>query len=325
MIGVIGASYRSADLACREAISRAFSSCDLPLMERSVPLLTCNRAEWYFSTQKPAQTHQRIVSHIQAQAGVGSSCHLYTFFGLECFRHLGRVVAGLDSLFVGETEIQGQVKAAYEEARMKKVLPSELHFLFQRSLRTGKVLRSRAHLPLDSGLCEQVTQLIVDHIIGVNSPSVLLVGTSMINRRLARILADREVPVTYVNRTFEHALHVAEEIGGEVVPWAELSTRWPLFPCVVAATRASDYILHPLRGDPYMGVWDGSKVRLYDVPLAPSPQLLIDLGVPRNIDPALATEHRRVVNIDAFAPTYEVEEALFDRSWRDYGVLTARM
>ena len=74
-----------------------------------------------------------------------------------------------------------------------------------------------------------------------------------------------------------------------------------------------------------MGIWDGSKVRLYDVPLASSPQLLIDLGVPRNIDPALATEHRRVVNIDAFAPTYEFEEALFDRSWRDYGVLTARM
>ena len=309
MIGVIGASYRSADLACREAIAKAFSSCDLPLMDRSVPLLTCNRAEWYFSTQKPAQVHQRIISHIQAQAGVERSCHLYTFFGLECFRHLGRVVAGLDSLFVGETEIQGQVKAAYEEARTKKELPSELHFLFQRSLRTGKVLRGRTPLPFDSGLCEQVTKLIVDHILAVNNLSVLLVGTSMINRRLARILAEREVPVTYVNRTFEHALHVAEEIGGEVVPWAELSMKWPLFPCVVTATRSPDYVLHPLQTE--------AK--------APPPQLLIDLGVPRNIDPALATEHRRVVNIDAFAPSYEAEEVLSNRSWRDYGVLATRI
>ncbi len=74
-----------------------------------------------------------------------------------------------------------------------------------------------------------------------------------------------------------------------------------------------------------MNVWEGAEECSHNVPLAPSPQLLIDLGVPRNIDPSLATEHRRVVNIDAFAPSYEVEETLSDRSWRDYGVLSARM
>jgi glutamyl-tRNA reductase len=307
MIGVIGASHRSADLACREAIAKALSACDLPLMDQSVPLLTCNRAEWYFSTQKPAQTHQKIVAHIQAQAGSESSCHLYTFFGLECFRHLGRVVAGLDSLFVGETEIQGQVKASYEEARKSKELSPELHFLFQRSLRTGKVLRSSVQLPSDNGLCEQVTKLIVDHVRAVNDPSVLLIGTSMINQRLARVLAERELRITYVNRTFDHAHHVAEEIGGAVVPWAELPTKWSFFPCVVAATRSSDFVIRPNGPLP-----------------TPLPQLLIDLGVPRNIDPALATENRRVVNLDAFTPSNEAEEVLYSRSWRDYGALAAR-
>ena len=226
---------------------------------------------------------------------------------MECFRHLGRVVAGLDSLFVGETEIQGQVKAAYEEARRKSSLSPELHFLFQRSLRTGKVLRNSVQRPADNGLCEQVTNLIVDHVHVVHNPSVLLVGTSMINRRLAMILAEREVSVTYVNRTFEHALDVAKNIGGEVVPWAELSKKWSLFPCVVAATRSSDYVLCS-----------------QDLLVSPSPQLLIDLGVPRNIDPALATEHRRVVNIDAFSPQYGAEEVLYTRSWRDYAALATR-
>ena len=92
MIGVIGANYKSADLPTREAVARALSSLET---DRCVPLLTCNRAEWYFSTLTPARTHQEIVAYIRAQAGDTTACLLYTFFGLECFRHLGRVVAGL--------------------------------------------------------------------------------------------------------------------------------------------------------------------------------------------------------------------------------------
>jgi glutamyl-tRNA reductase len=322
MIGVIGASYRCADLPVREAIAKALSSCDLPLMDRSVPLLTCNRAEWYFSTQTPAHTHQRIVSHIQSLAGTEAACHLYTFFGLECFRHLGRVVAGLDSLFVGETEIQGQVKNAYEDARKKTSLPPELHFLFQKSLRTGKVLRSGLRLPTDEGLCDQVLQMVVNHLHAVSESSALLVGTSMINRRLAKRLQERDVRVTYVNRTFERAQQAAEEIGGQALPWAELLTTWTFFPCVVAATRSSDYVLYPPRESPL--IKDGGRICLNDLPPMLPLQLLIDLSIPRNIDPALATENRYIVNIDAFAPTQEAETTLFHRSRSDFSALATR-
>jgi glutamyl-tRNA reductase len=297
MIGVIGTSYKCADLSIREAIAKALSSCE---KEWCIPLLTCNRAEWYFSTQTPTRTHQEIVAYIQTQAGVDAACYLYTFFGLECFRHLGRVVAGLDSLFIGETEIQGQVKAAYEEARTKKSLSPELHFLFQRSLRTGKVLRSGMPSPLDSGLCEQVAQLVVDYVHDADEPSTLLVGTSMINRRLAKMLAMHGVQVTYVNRTFERAREAASEIGGQALPWTELVATWTRFPCVVAATRSPDYVLRS-QGE-----------------MSAHRQLLIDLSVPRNIDPALAAKHRCIVNIDAFTPTHKVEEALSGRSRDDF-------
>ena len=303
MIGVIGTSHRCAGLPIREAIARVFSSCDLPLMDRCVPLLTCNRAEWYFSTQNPASTHQKIIAYIKANAGAEAACHLYTFFGFECFRHLGRVVAGLDSLFVGETEIQGQVKTAYDAVRTKKPLPPELHFLFQRSLRTGKVLRKSMQLPSDNGLCGQVADLIVDHVHDVKEPTALLIGTSQVNRRLAKMLRERGVQVTYVNRTLTRAQEAAEEIGGNVLPWTELLSAWTLFPCVVAATRSPDYVLRPQKFSREMSL---------------RPQLLIDLGVPRNIDPVLATDRHRIVNIDAFTPTHEAEEALAARSQSDY-------
>ena len=297
MIGVIGTSHKSSDLPTREAIARALSSRE---KDRSVLLLTCNRAEWYFSTLTPARTHQEIVSYIRAQAGVEAACLLYTFFGFECFQHLGRVVAGLDSLFVGETEIQGQVKAAYEEARKERALPSELHFLFQRSLRTGKVLRGSVQLPLEGGLCDQVAGLVVDHMGAVSGSSALLIGTSMVNRRLAGLLHERDVQVTYANRTFERAQEAAGEIGGKALSWTDLFAAWTLFPCVVAATRSSEYLPFPRDKLPSCR------------------QLLIDLGVPRNIDPALASGDRRVVNIDAFAPTAGVETSLASRAQSDF-------
>ena len=126
MIGVLGTSHRCADLSTREAIAKALGTCDENLRKGSVFLLTCNRAEWYFCTSTPAKTHQEMVASIREAVGHDALCHLYTFFGLECFHHLGKVVSGLDSLFVGETEIQGQVKAAYDAARESKSLPKEL-------------------------------------------------------------------------------------------------------------------------------------------------------------------------------------------------------
>jgi glutamyl-tRNA reductase len=307
MIGVIGTSYRCADLSIREAIAKAIASCDCAFMDRSIALLTCNRAEWYFSTHNTAHTHQKIISYIKAHAGDEAVCHLYTFLGLECFWHLGRVVAGLDSLFIGETEIQGQVKAAYEEARAQKSLPSELHFLFQRSLRTGKVLRKSLPSPSGNGLCEQVSRLVVDHLCDADNSSVLLVGASMVNRRLAKMLQEKDVHVTYTNRTFERAQEAAGEIGGQALPWTELLSAWPSFPCVVAATRSSEYVLQKAaRGSPLF------------------PQLLVDLGVPRNIDPALAADGRRVVFIDVFTPTCKAEDTLAFRSKNDYAACSRR-
>lgn len=307
MIGVIGTSHRCADLSIRESIAKAFENSDARLKQGTVLLLTCNRAEWYFCTHTPAKTHQEMVSFLRQSAGADTLCHLYTFFGLECFRHLGKVVAGLDSIFIGETEIQGQVKAAYETARKSQPLPQELHFLFQRALHTGKVIRKQVGISDHHGLCDQVSSLALNHLEDVAEHSVLLIGLGTVNSQLAKSLTAKGAEVTLVNRTEQRTHAMAAEIGCTARPWEELASLWCDFPCVIAATRSQEYLLRPS-----------------DINLPHKAQLLIDLGVPRNIDPSLASLSRKIVNIEAFSPLQSIESLLVERSWKDYLSLTQR-
>lgn len=307
MIGVVGTSHKNANLATREVITKALSSCEEKIKGKGILLITCNRAEWYFCSNTPATIHQEMVSHLRKVAGDDVVSHLYTFFGLECFHHLGKVVSGLDSIFVGETEIQGQVKAAYDTARKSGFLPQELHFLFQRALHTGKVVRNTMELPEHQGLCEQVLLLVTNHMKTVDQPSILLIGTSMVNTTLARSLQATKADITISNRTNERAKALASDIGGHMLSWDDLPRLWCRFPCVIAATRSEDYLLR-------------SSTTSMTLPC----QLLIDLGVPRNIDPALACPERTIVNIETFKPTQAIENVLSERSWKDYLCLTQR-
>jgi glutamyl-tRNA reductase len=307
MIGVVGTSHKNANLATREVITKALSSCEEKIKGKGILLVTCNRAEWYFCSNTPATIHQEMVSHLRKVAGDDVVSHLYTFFGLECFHHLGKVVSGLDSIFVGETEIQGQVKATYDMARKAGFLPQELHFLFQRALHTGKIVRGRMETPQYQGLCDQVSHLVSSHMKAVSHPSVLLIGTSMINTTIAHFLKATPTTITISNRTNERAKVLASDIGGQTLSWDDLPRLWCHFPCVIAATRSQDYLLR-------------SSNTSTTLPF----QLLIDLGVPRNIDPALASPERTIVNIEAFKPTQAIENELSERSWKDYMCLAQR-
>lgn len=301
MIGVVGTSHRCADLATREAIARALASAPDALRRGTVLLLTCNRAEWYFCTNTPATAHQEMTSFLREAVDHTILCQMYTLFGLECVHHLAKVVSGMDSLFAGETEIQGQVRAAYEAARQATPLPKELHLLFQRALHTGKVIRRRTAVPPCHGLYDQVLSLVTRHMKEVMRPAVLLVGASAVNCALAHALKDMSLEITVANRTEEKAQALASEIGGHLLPWHQLSRLWCQFPCVITAARSSEYLLSQ----------SNSSSSLLS-------QLLIDLGVPRNIDPSLSSQARRIVNIESFAPSRDIDEILTARSQHDY-------
>src|SRR5690606_30288580 len=107
-----------------------------------VILSTCNRAEIYFSGEDLAAVHSHLLSFLRAGVDVPFERTFYSFFGIDCFFHLCKVASGLDSAIFAESEIQGQVRVAYANA---KKLSSCLHFVFQKALKISKEIRSYQH------------------------------------------------------------------------------------------------------------------------------------------------------------------------------------
>jgi len=133
-IGIIGVNFKSADLFFREklALSLQVSSPLFSALNHSkVILSTCNRFEIYFFSENLTETHSELLQKFRAEFESDCGFKLYSYFGQDCFSHLCRVTAGLDSAVLVETEIQGQVKRAYLKAQ-ETPLAKELHFIFQK-------------------------------------------------------------------------------------------------------------------------------------------------------------------------------------------------
>jgi glutamyl-tRNA reductase len=302
MIGVIGTSHRIASLQTLERVATAFSMHDA-VKNSGVLLQTCNRIEWYFSTQPLLKTHEDLISFLRPRIG-NEMYALFTLFGAECLYHLGKVSSGLDSVFVGETEIQGQVKEAYESARKNHPLSKELHFLFQKALHTGKEIRGLTQGPDHNTFTEEVVQLVTNHL-KTQSHHVLLIGSSMTNWRIGSALVKTGIPISISNRTEENAENFAHKIGGRVLPWCMMEEKWHHFPCVITATKSTEYLLR-----------SGKAPDTH--------QLLIDLGMPRNIDPSLASTDRKLCNIESFKPSKKLDSILLQRTECDFHSLTQR-
>lgn len=275
-IGVIGVNHKLADIALRDMIARACQRrffLENPLQEGSYVLLsTCNRTELYFSAQNLVQAHQECLSILKAEVAEDFEQKLYTFFGFDCFFHLAKVTAGLDSALIAETEIQGQVKGAYVAGADLRALSKDLHYLFQKCLKIGKEMRS----------CYQFEKDLPDirhALIGCATsyfeklPPVLLIGASEINIKIASFLRQKGISVTFSNRS-----NRAIPEGFDLLEWCDLHTHWHTFDWVIAATKSPHYLLTEKPAE--------------------RQKLLIDLAIPRNIDPRLESTQVRLLNID---------------------------
>lgn len=283
-IGVIGVNYKLANVGLREMIARACQRrffLGNPLKEGTFVLLsTCNRSELYFSAVDMVQTHQHILAILKEEIEQEFEQKLYSFFGIDCFLHLARVTIGLDSAIIAETEIQGQVRLAYDAAMSLRTLCKELHFLFQKCLKIGKEIRSN-HLPVEK--LPGLEQALLFHTLDFfkhNVPPILFIGASGINIKIARFFKRRGYHhITFCNRSEESCFQISQEIGSHILQWHDLADNWTDFECVVCATKSPHYILTEAQD-------------------SPKKRLLIDLAVPRNIDPKLESEETTLLNID---------------------------
>jgi glutamyl-tRNA reductase len=289
-IGVVGINHKLADLQLRELLARACerrfaAGRSLHAHHAYVLLSTCNRTEIYFSSEELADSHSYLLKILRQEVNQDFDQKLYSFFGIDCFLHLCRVTAGLDSAIVAETEIQRQVKAAYEATSQYLTLPSELHYLFQKALKIAKQVRTK--LPLKPGLPDLEHAILNAGTLLFDKPAseikILFVGASDINIKILRFLKSKQYHnITLCNRTKERAEALTHPHNLQLLDWRHLQN-WPQFDWIVFGTKSPDTLIFP--HDLY-------------APLI-SPKLLIDLSVPRNISPELSMmPNLSLLNID---------------------------
>lgn len=279
---VIGVNHKVAEIPMREMIAKAFLkrfSHNTVLAEGShfVVLSTCNRAEIYFSSLDLATTHEEVLSILREEVSDDFEQKCYSFFGKDSLRHLARVTAGLDSAIIAETEIQGQVKQAYELAALERQLPTDLHFLFQKALKIGKEIRTKFLFRQEIQGIEQAVLAKVKDSFQKIKPPMLFIGASKINVKIARYLLLKGFSrIAFTNRSDRPLAPL--KTAFHTMSWQQFYKDWGHYDCIVAATKSPYYLIDKT---------------LYAQ--APRKRLLIDLAVPRNIDPAIDAD---IVNID---------------------------
>lgn len=289
-IGVIGINHKLADIRLRELLAQAcekrFSSHHWITTDyHSVLLSTCNRTEVYFCADDLAQTHSDFLNILRQEVNEDFEQKLYSYFGSHCFFHLAHVASGLDSAIVGETEILRQVKTSYEMAcRKGPPLAKDLHFLFQKSLKIAKQIRTV--LPVGKDLPDITHSLwnIGNHFFSdIRKSRILFIGASEINHKIWTFLKGKGLAHFYLcNRSTEGSRSFAQGGALTLLEWDNLA-RWHQYDWIIFGTKCPYYLLSQ-----------------EDLPLHLSARkLIIDLALPRNVDPLLSRHpHITLLNID---------------------------
>jgi glutamyl-tRNA reductase len=276
----LGISHHTANVETRERY--AGTGPETPLRQKSgctevLVLETCNRVEIYGSAERPVATDE-ILQCLQSSRGaseVGNAEAFYRYDGEACAKHLFRVVAGLDSMVIGETEVLGQVKKAYAHARESGSAGPLLHRLFQRAFRVAKQVRSSTDITRGAVSVGSVAVELAVKIFGdLSKRSVLILGAGETSERTARALNSRGVTdIRVSNRSLERAENLAALVRGRAVPFQEWTAQCREIDILISSTSADEPLLTPAILAPMI------RSR------ADRPLFIIDIAMPRDVAP----------------------------------------
>jgi glutamyl-tRNA reductase len=257
-------------------------------LDEIVLLSTCNRVEIYGTTRQ-ATGHIKSLLQLLCAAPRDLDPHIYLYEGAAAVRHLLRVAPGLDSLVLGETEITGQIKNAYEIARNAGLTGRVLNRLFQRAFQATKEIRSRTGIGRGAVSIKSAAVELVEKTLGdLSRQSIMVLGAGEMAESCVRLLVKKGAQSIFISsRSFDRAIDLAMRCGGEAVCFGYCLFEMREVHAVIAATSSSETLLSRDDVDNLM------KARRN------RPLLLIDLAVPRNIDPAVrGLEYVALYNID---------------------------
>jgi len=277
----VGLSHHTANVETRERYARSIRI-DPGLREKTgcveaLLLSTCNRVEVYGVAEQ--QVDDEAIARSLLTAASAQEAHdaaaFYRHEGDECVQHLFRVACGLDSMVVGETEVLGQAKQAYAEARTSGGTGPFLHRLFQRAFRVAKQVRTHTDITRGAVSVGSVAVDLAGKIFGeLRERKVLVLGAGETSERTARALASRGVTDLRVsNRSGERAEILASLVGGRAVPFAGWENQCREVDILISSTAADEPLLTRAKLGPILRErWD-------------RPLFIIDIAVPRDVAP----------------------------------------
>jgi glutamyl-tRNA reductase len=316
---VIGLSHHASPVELRERF--AFADAKIPdalkslresgVADEAVILSTCNRVEIYAATslepakafaelkqfllrwsETPSSQNQKATkSGLEGlsphQNDFGNEC--YTLAGSQSLHHLFKVACGLDSMVLGETEILGQLKQAYALAHRHGHTSAWLNRVFQRAFHVAKHIRTQTNIQRGSVSVASVAVELAEKIFGsLHDREVLVIGAGDTSEKTARALLSRGArSIIVANRSHDRAVALANELGGRAVQFDNWAAEFEKIGIAISSTSAPHHILDRAKLEPLM------KARKH------RPLLLIDIAVPRDIDPEVNfLENVYLYNID---------------------------
>lgn len=300
-IVIIGLSHHTSPVELRERF--AFAESKIPdalnkLRESGIAteaaiLSTCNRVEIYAVTSlAPAKAFSELSDFLVRYGGDSlppPDGVLYTLAEPHSLRHLFKVACGLDSMVLGETEILGQLKDAYHLAHTHKHTGAKLNKAFQRAFHAAKHVRTHTNIQRGSVSVASVSVELAEKIFSsLAERQTLVIGTGDTSEKVARALFSRGVKsIVVAGRSSERADALAKEFSGRAVQFDDWLVEFEKIDIAISSTSAPHHILDRAKLEPLM------KLRKH------RPLLLIDIAVPRDIDPAVNfLENVYLYNVD---------------------------
>ncbi len=299
-IVLVGLSHHTAPVQVRERL--AFPAPVIPealealrrrgLAREAVIVSTCNRVELYASVEDPRpailESIERFLVDFRGFRERPDSL-FYARTEPQSIEHLFRVACGLDSMILGETEVLGQLKQAYQLALEHGFTGGRLNRAFQRAFQVAKLVRTQTSIQRGNvSVASAAVDLAEKIFSSLADRRIMVIGAGDTGEKTARALMGRGAAGLVVsNRTWEHAQDLARQMGGRAVPFEQWEPELARVDIVISSTSAPHYILDRSRLEPVMPIRRNE------------PLLLIDIAVPRDIEPEVnALENVYLYNID---------------------------
>ncbi|NTU59851.1 MAG: glutamyl-tRNA reductase [Deltaproteobacteria bacterium] len=285
-IVVVGLSHKTAPVAIREKVAFAPDLIhealravrDLPSLHEGVIVSTCNRVEVYAAARQREEGVEELIRFMSQYHGVGLDDlrpHLYVYAGPDAVRHVFRVASSLDSMVVGEPQILGQVKDAYEKAAEGSATGLVLNRFMHKAFSVAKRVRTETRIAQAAVSISFAAVELARKIFGeLEGKRVLVVGAGEMCELAATHLMENGVSsVLVTNRTLARAEALAAKFNGRAVAFEEFTQHLHDVDIVVSSTGAPHFVIGP------EDVRAAMKVRRQ------KPLFLIDIAVPRDVDP----------------------------------------